>query len=77
MMADIHLAASVLGSQCCALSHFVAHLNLKEPALILSVTPVLFLLEQVKMSAVKRAWKCVEGDSPVDYKLNPIRAREL
>lgn len=70
MMGEIHLAVSV--SVLC-----IVTLNLKEPALMLSVTPVLFLLEQVKMSAVKGACKCVKDDSPVDYKLNHIRVRAL
>lgn len=40
-------------------------------------TPLLFLLHQIKMSAVKKADIRAMGDSPVDCQLNHTCARGL
>ncbi len=60
-MAGFHLAASVSGpgivhaSSLSHLQYLLGRLNKTELSLVLLVTPVLSLLKQVKMSAVKKA----------------------
>ena len=66
-MAKFHLAATVSFSHCHGL---LGHLNRTEPLLML--TPVLFLLWQVKMSAVKDAYQLEAANSDKVIKFTTI-----
>lgn len=70
MVVEFNLAACIMHSG--SLSHyhgFMGHLNRTEPPFMSLVTSVFFILQQVKISAMRGAY-CVESNLSINYSIN-------